>query len=60
MFPLISTPGVYLSLNLSGATLIEGQCLKVWQTYLKVRGISQIKLTMFITFEFWIATKQFL
>ena len=37
VFPLISTLGLYLILNLAGALLIRGQRLKEGGAYLKVR-----------------------
>ena len=37
VFPLLSTLGLYLILNLAGALLIRGQCLKEGGAYFKVR-----------------------
>ena len=47
VFPLVSTLGLYLILNLVGALLIRGQRLKKVSAYFKVREIHHIKFQKF-------------
>ena len=47
VFPLVSTFGLYLILNLVGALLISGQRLKKGGAYFKVREIHHIKFQKF-------------
>ena len=47
VFPLVSTFGLYLILNLVGALLISGQRLKKGGAHFKVREIHHIKCQKF-------------
>ena len=48
VFPLVSTLGLYLILNLVGALLIRGQRLKKGGAYFKVREVHHIKFQKFL------------
>ena len=57
--PLINAPSTYFTLKLSGAALIEWQCLKDGGTYFTVKRIIPMRFQKLLIFSFEAAINNF-